>query len=358
MKQKREAVANSQDRRDAIANAIGEPISSDAWFKISPYGVFKGRTPGREQHFNAENAALMVSEFNSVRGKLGRLFRGAPVYRGHPDVDPKQYPDDRRRGKIVELEARGDGLWGKAEWNSLGQENVDQGYWLYPSPYWDAPGGQKQFTPDRLISVGLTNTPRIVTSEPIANSDDDNQLMDRQQLIAALGLPDEATDEEILAAIKALQDNADTPEGKAKLEEVENSLKTAESERESAENAKDTAETALKDVRKAYANSLIDAAVSDSRIAEADREEQENAFAADFDAAEKALKAMKPTLNTKELSLKKSREELSNAQARREKVENAVSEKMQANPGMSYLDAHSAVKRDPEMKEVFEAMAE
>lgn len=110
----REAIANDA-REAAVANALSEtePMeeSSDGWFKVSPYGVFRGKTPGRPQHFTEDAAQRMVAEFNSLRGKLGRMFRGIPIYAGHPDVDPTIWTDDRRLGKATQLEARADGLW-------------------------------------------------------------------------------------------------------------------------------------------------------------------------------------------------------------------------------------------------------
>ncbi|MEI6675068.1 MAG: phage protease [Verrucomicrobiota bacterium] len=221
---RREAVANvTQDakaRESSVANALdpAEAIdfseSADGWFKISPYGVFRGKTPGRPQHVSVENAKAMESEFNSMLGTLGRLFRGIPIYHGHPDVDPEIWPDDRRIGKITQLQARADGLWGFAEWNSLGDQNKAEGWWIYPSPRWDSPVGQTRFTPDRLISIGLTNTPRIEDSEPVFNSEletktletttEPNQPMDPKLIRQKLGLAPEATDEEVIAKLDSV----------------------------------------------------------------------------------------------------------------------------------------------------------
>jgi hypothetical protein len=71
---RREAIANSAARETAIANAFSEtePMeeAADGWFKVSPYGTFRGKTPGRPQHFTEDAAKRMVAEFNSLRGKL------------------------------------------------------------------------------------------------------------------------------------------------------------------------------------------------------------------------------------------------------------------------------------------------
>ena len=99
---RREAVANSDPQREcAVANAADVPMEEsggDGWFKISPYGVFPGVSANRQQFFGKPQADAIVAEFDSLRGKLGRMFRGLPVYIGHPDVDPKTYTDHRRLG--------------------------------------------------------------------------------------------------------------------------------------------------------------------------------------------------------------------------------------------------------------------
>ena len=209
----RECVANSaatSEREGAVSNAAEEPFdgTDDGWMKIAPFGSYPGSRPGRPQHFTEVEANAMVGEFRSLRGRLGRMFRGAPVYIGHPDKDPAVYTDHRRLGKVIDLQARPDGLYGEVEWNALGLENKREGYWVFPSPRWDAPAGRSEFRPDRLISVGLTNMPRIAASEPVTNSQDfenENQtntdIMDRKLLTEKLGLDVTATDEEILAKL-------------------------------------------------------------------------------------------------------------------------------------------------------------
>lgn len=156
---RREAVANEEPREDAICNSEIGSTDEEGWVKIASYGTHPGSVAGRDQHFYEEDANAVISEFNSLRGRAGRLFRGIPIYIGHPDSRPDLYTDHRRLGKYTDLQARADGLWAKEELNSLGLENKREGYWMYPSPRWDAPAGRPQFRPTRLISVGLTNKP-------------------------------------------------------------------------------------------------------------------------------------------------------------------------------------------------------
>jgi phage I-like protein len=143
--------------------------TTDDWIVISPYGEFPNEKG--TQIVDRESANAMVVEFNSVLGKLGRLFRGAPIYRGHPDARPDIWPDDVRYGRINALDARDDGLYGKVAWNDLGVKNKEQGYYVYPSPAWNfkkIDGGK--IKPNRLKSIGLTNNPNIFEAVPLTNS--------------------------------------------------------------------------------------------------------------------------------------------------------------------------------------------
>jgi Mu-like prophage I protein len=364
---KRESVANdAAAREDAMANAADAPIdgSEDGWIKIAPYGVYPGSRPGRLQHFTESEANAMMAEFGSLRGKAGRLFRGIPIFIGHPDVNPQIYTDHRRLGKITNLEPRADGLYGEVEWNSLGLENKAQGYWVFPSPRWDCPLGQPEFRPDRLLSVGLTNTPRIVGSEPVTNSLDfpdpntnqtDNN-MDRKILTEKLGLEITATDEEILAKIASLMSAEATAASKAQeavtmtqeRDTVANSLTTA--------TARITAlETELKTTREAVANSKLDAAVNQGKITLAERAAWLPKLVGENREAEaNALDAITPKLNTTPLDVTNSRVQIGNAAERREAIANAVDANMAK--GMDYDTAYAAAEKDPALKPVWDAM--
>lgn len=375
----REAVANDAgalEREEAMVNAADAPIdgSEDGWIKIAPYGVYPGSRPGRMQHFTESEANAMTAEFGSLLGKAGRLFRGIPVFIGHPDANPEIYTDHRRLGKITALQPRADGLYGEVVWNSLGLENKEQGFWVYPSPRWDCPLGQREFRPDRLISVGLTNTPRIAASEPVTNSMETQDLktqdarqeptetptettiMDRKKLTEDLGLEVTATDEEIFAKIASLKTAAAEAAGKTQ------EATTMKSERDTAANSLTTAttrittlETDLKQAREENANARLDAAVTSGRITLAERGEWMTKLTGENRETEaNALDALTPKLNTKPIDVTQSRIQIGNAAERRETIANAVDAAMAK--GMSYDDAYAAVKKDPTLKPVWDAM--
>jgi predicted nucleic acid-binding Zn-ribbon protein len=358
---KRECVANSavlaDVRETAIANALDptEAIDfsedADGWFKISPYGTFRGKTPGRPQIVSKDSAQAMEGEFNSALGKLGRKFRGVPIYHGHPDVDPEIWTDDRRIGKVTKLEARADGLWGYAEWNSIGEDNKREGWWIYPSPRWDAPPGQTQFSPDRLISIGLTNTPRIAESDPVFNSQletKNNTTMDPKIIREKLGLAPEATDEEVLAKLEKVTAAATAGEA------ANAQLATVEKEKEGMENSITGKDREITSLREAHNNSLLDAAEKDARIKPSERP----AWAARLNGANRAeeinsLQGLTPQLNTGKLDLSGRRDERKQSDNLREEVSNAV-EALKKDKGLSHAEAWKKVKRDAKFKGFFD----
>ncbi len=117
----------------------------------------------------------MAAAFNALAARKGDKFRGLPIYAGHPDADPKRWPDERRLGGVTAVEAREDGLYVRAAWNDLGEKNRAEGYLVYPSPAWlyDLRAARRSgvIAPDELRSVGLTNTPRLPDVPAWTNSD-------------------------------------------------------------------------------------------------------------------------------------------------------------------------------------------
>ncbi len=143
------------------------------WLQLSPYGDFPH--PRGLQRVDREAADIMVKRFNSFRGKLGRLFGGAPFYIGHPDTPhASDLADKKAYGWVMELDAREDGIYGRVKWSPAGLDLLKNAHFKYLSPYWEAQqlssdAGRSLFRPTNLISVGLTNQPNLPV-KPLANS--------------------------------------------------------------------------------------------------------------------------------------------------------------------------------------------
>lgn len=202
--------------------AANEIVADGEWLRISPYGEFpntilrRGRPEAGVQVVERSDADNLVTAFNSFSAQLGRAFRGAPIYVGHPDVpdatEAARHTDKRRYGSIRALEARADGLYGQVVWNDLGQAAIDQGHYQFSSPFWalaDDPNRQRAVRPIRLLSVGLTNSPAIPNDPWAKNEDSPNpvtnpETMLIQKLIEAGLVGEGATEEELAAALDAL----------------------------------------------------------------------------------------------------------------------------------------------------------
>lgn len=380
----RPIAANADMRPTALAaNAKTIDPEDGEWFQVAPFGTSKfspdaGKT-WLGQIFAEEDAAAMVEAFNSVLGRLGRMFKGLPIYEGHPDVQPGVYPTGRRLGKIMELETREDGLYAKPAWNALGLENVAEGYWMFPSPAWyyERPGkGQKSFHPVELKSVGLTNSPNIREVQPVAkNSDDTTETTDtdtdmklKPETMALLGLTEEReyTPEEIEAAIVAKAEmaaNADAE--KAAKDEAETAKATAEADKLKAEEEKATAMNAATAAAQAQAeaeqardtaiNAMLDQAVTAGTLSKA---EADAARGKDLEVASNAIAgatAAKAALNKREITIGDRKVPIHEERGRRQTVLEAVNARMEAAKE-DYDTAFNAVRRDPKFADLFLAM--
>lgn len=103
-------------------------------------------------------------------------------------------------GWIKDMEPRDDGLWALVEWTERGGRAVAAREYRYLSPVL-LPGK----APARLHSVALTNTPEIRGMAPLVakNINEENGMKTLREL---LGLPADATDEQVQTTVQALED--------------------------------------------------------------------------------------------------------------------------------------------------------
>lgn len=118
------------------------------------------------------------------------------------------------------MEWREDGLYGRIKWTAAAQAAIDADEYRYLSPVF--PYDPKTGTVLDLLHVGLVNNPAIDTAIPALAAarmgsgaydlTHEEDTVDREELIKKLGLPENATDEQILEAITALQQKAEAAE--------------------------------------------------------------------------------------------------------------------------------------------------
>ena len=207
--------------------------TTEEWYHLVPVGQFmlKPEKDPKTQAVQLVDAKSIEAMANSFDGRLLVDFE-------HESYDPEKRT--AAAGWITHVEAREDGLWGQIEWTGSGKTSVDGKEYRFLSPTFlrndTEKAGQSRsgpwLRPLRLDSAALTNRPNMATITPFFNAarpevsatdrgaqsnTQDNNTM-RELLIQLLGLPEDATDEQITAAANEHLANAVDTEEKEKYE--------------------------------------------------------------------------------------------------------------------------------------------
>lgn len=163
--------------------------------------------------------------------------------------------------------------------------------------------------------------------------------MDIEAIKKMLGLPPEATEDQVMTAIKA---------GAQAVEEIateRTKAEAAEADKAAAVNECENVKTELANEKAAHRGILLDNAIADGRISVAGRAAWEKRLTDDFKAGSIALANEKPL---------KRESALAGTQPQKTCDINLVSlanERMTKNPGMTYTTAFALVmKEHPEVK--------
>lgn len=326
----------SENTQYAIGAANAEVAGeSGTWVRISRYGEFWHAGIQATQVFNKSEAQSIVRAHRSTLSRLKeRVIYGTanaifvrdpkvPVYEGHPDVPGfagrPGHEDTTPYANFTDFEARDDGLYGQIEWTAAGNALRASGKKLYFSPYWTLVSIDAQRSrPVRLLSVGMDPHPNI--SGSAANAQTFSQSQEHQPnhtmlkaLLIALGLAEAKADaaansadgapttDEAVAIVTDLQARADKSEALKTDLAAANAKATAEEtahaktrDQLAAANAKATSE------RRARAEMVVDTAITEGRITQADREAEilKLTGAEDFTAAANAIPAKVKVVKT------------------------------------------------------------
>ncbi len=132
----------------------------------------------------------------------------------HESLDPAKRTEAAAWVGGLHLDA--EGLWGTPRYTEVGNAAITSGRYRYISPVWTTEEvGADALRPVVLTSAALTNRPNIKTLHSVANSAPLSvQPTTTMNAIAqALGLAETATEEEILAAIRALNSEKEAASG-------------------------------------------------------------------------------------------------------------------------------------------------
>lgn len=207
----------------------GFQLPADNMYHISPIGEFPifrkndaGEWEEKIQVVDKQAIDEMVNRFNEEAKE--KNFPGLLVDRDHFSLEYDKASE--AEGWINKLEAREDGLWAEIRWTDLGLNDVKGGRYRLVSPVWDCrplsnDKNEKRVRPYHLTNVAVTNTPNLKGLVPLSNRRDgnlenknnnpppkadnegaNNMLDYKSKLLKLLGLPAEATDEQIEAAMQ------------------------------------------------------------------------------------------------------------------------------------------------------------
>ena len=164
------------------------PADLPDWVQLMPLGKIDARD-GR--NWTLKDPAAVIAASMSLGMDL-------PIDLDHAmEFAPKGTPTPAA-GWIKKMEARADGIWGQVSWTAKGAEAVKSGEYRYLSPvfYADKSGAVKL-----IQRAALTNDPALYLKAVASKETEMEEFL--KQLAKALGLPDDAGKDKIVAAVTA-----------------------------------------------------------------------------------------------------------------------------------------------------------
>lgn len=179
----------------------GGEAGAPEWIQLLPAGkieTFDGRGP----YSVADVEKLLTASLEAADGKL--------VLDENHSTDATEFGPARALGWIGEMENRDGGIWGKVEWTKFGKELVEGRAYRGVSPVITADSETGRI--GLILRAALTNNPNLRGMAALHNSQThmENDMDFLESLIAALGLEEGASEDDVLAAVKkALEGTSD-----------------------------------------------------------------------------------------------------------------------------------------------------
>lgn len=194
-------------------DAAGAPTAEPRWNKVLPYGTFhRPDFPGGTWTIDRKAAEQVVAnwvEEDRPERPVDYHHKGSSDAAGTPD-------EKRAAGWIQDLQVRDDGLYALIAWTPRARAFIAADEYRYLSPYVHLRALSKKTGKPvgwRLTAVGLLNDPYFTDLPRVAAADGavppadeaNGGAMDKAQLLALLGLPADASDEDIKKKTEALK---------------------------------------------------------------------------------------------------------------------------------------------------------
>lgn len=175
-----------------------DDTSNVSWIHAMPIGKYNHPTYG-ELDFTPERIGRFAA---SVKNKV----RGID-----PDIDyDHKARTDEAAGWVKDADARTDGLWLLVDWTTSALSKIKEKAYRYFSPEFDDEWTDNQGNKhqDVLFGGGLTNRPFLKDLIPVNLSElsfgepsTGGEEVDKKAICKALGLPEDSTDEQVMAKL-------------------------------------------------------------------------------------------------------------------------------------------------------------
>ena len=170
------------------------------WVELIPAGPKVIGRDGRSWLFDEASGSLLLSNFAVRSIDLPIDWEHATQHRA-----PKG-EDAPASAWIKQLEIRDGALWGRVEWTPRGASDVVSREYRFLSPVFDYDATSMRIV--CLVSAGLTNKPNFLLTALNHETPEITPVKLSTALLAALGLPENATEEQAAAAATQLKTTA------------------------------------------------------------------------------------------------------------------------------------------------------
>lgn len=185
----------------AIADATEVAVGATR-VQLFPYGTWTGRNGlGPYTIPDKAHAERVIAATAAAQGPVDLMFDYDHQAVRAPSVAGRAVAS----GWITALHAEDDGLWADVDWTPAAAAAIAAREYRYTSPYFLH--DKKTGAVTRIINAGLTNTPNFNLAAVIASAltgEDANMNEFLMAIAKALGLADDATQEQVMAEIARL----------------------------------------------------------------------------------------------------------------------------------------------------------
>lgn len=228
-----------------LSAALADGVAPD-WVELIPAGPTVTGRDGRTWTFDAVAAANVIDAFVQRDIDVAiDINHSLQLKAPHGDESPAAAWIDR-------LEMRDGVLWGHVSWTPRGDAAVTSRDYRWLSPVFDYDPMSNRIV--RLVSAGLVNTPNLRLT---ALNHEDTQVTLSVALAAALGVPVDATDDTVVAAVNQLKTATAANSEKTNLERY-----VPRADYDALARRATNAEQALADYRKAEHTLAVDVEIT------------------------------------------------------------------------------------------------